>query len=129
MATDEELGLHHADAAFRYAGLLVRAVVYSLCYAAADAYDCGRALLTGLLAGDIAGNLIALLWQWRGALLQAGAELALLAMVFLFVRSQMVWPDELPLRAILGLAAFGVFASKVGGTLLVQLGPSERGFA
>jgi len=38
-------------------------------------------------------------------------------------------PTMLPLRAILGLAAFGTFAARVGSTLLTQIGPSQRGFA
>ena len=129
MATDQELGLHRVDAAIHFTGLVVRAAIYAFCYAIADVYDCGRAVLTGLLVGDVAGNLLALLWEWRDGLLQAAAELALLGLVFLFVRSQLVWPDDLALRAILGLAAFGVFAAKIGGTLLTQLGPSQRGFA
>ena len=129
MATDEELGLHRVDAAIHGTGLLVRAAIYAFCYAAADSYDCGRVVLTGLLAGDLAGSLVGLAWLGRDGLRQAVAELALLAIVFLCARSQMVWPHELPLRAILGLAAFGVFAARVGSTLLTQFGPSERGFA
>ena len=129
MVSDEDLGVHHVEAAFRFGGLLLRAGVYAFVYAIADRYDCGRALLTGLLLGDLLGHLLSLAWQWRDGLVQVLAELGLLAIVFLFVRSQMVWPDELPLRAILGLAAFGVFASKIGGSLLTHLGPSERGLA
>ena len=129
MTSDEELGLDRADAAFRFGGLLLRAFVYTFVYAVADFHDCGRALLTGLLLGDIVGHLTALLWQWRDGLVQVLAELALLGLVFLWVRSQMVWPEDLSQRAILGLAAFGVFAGKVGESLFTRLGPSAQGFA
>jgi hypothetical protein len=129
MATDEELGVRCVDAAFHWTGLLVRAAIYTFFWSVADTYDCGRALLTGLLVGDIAGHLLALLWQWRDGMLQIAAEIALLGLVWLFVRTQTIWPDEPSLRAVLGLAAFGVFVGKVGGTLLTQLGPTERGFA
>lgn len=129
MATDRELGLDHVDAAIHFGALLARAAAYALVWSVADLYDCGRAILTGVWLGDVVGNLIGLAWQWRDAAAQVVAELALLGLVFLFVRAQLVWPDELPLRAILGLAAFGVFSGRVGGSLLTQLGPSERGFA
>ncbi|MBL9076708.1 MAG: hypothetical protein JNL08_04340 [Planctomycetes bacterium] len=129
MATDRELGLEHVDAALHYGALLGRAAVYAFVYAIADRYDCGRALLTGIWLGDVVGHLVTLAWQWRHELLQVAAELALLGVVWLFVRSQLVWPNELPLRAILGLAAFGVFVSRVGGSMLTQFGAEERGFA
>lgn len=129
MASDEQLGFERVDAAIHLGSLLLRAAAYAFVYGVADRYDCGRALLTGVWLGDMIGNLIGLAWRWRETVVQALAELALLLVVFLFVRSQLVWPDELPLRAILGLAAFGVFAAKVGGTVLTHLGPDARGFA
>lgn len=129
MATDRELGLERVDAAIHFGALLARAAAYAFVYAIADVYDCGRAILTGVWLGDVIGHLVGLAWQWRDAALQVLAELALLGVVFLLVRSQLVWPEELPLRAILGLAAFGVFAARVGGSLFTQLGPSESGFA
>lgn len=129
MATDRELGLEHVDRAIHFGALLARAFAYAFVYSIADAYDCGRAILTGIWLGDVAGHLVGLVWQWRDELAQVAAELALLGIVYLFVRSQLVWPHELPLRAILGLAAFGVFASRVGGSLFTQFGTGERGFA
>lgn len=129
MTTDRELGLDHVDTAIHFGALLLRAVAYAFVYAIADLYDCGQAILTGVWLGDVVGHLVGLCWQWRDGIAQVLAELALLGLVFLFVRSQLVWPEELPLRAILGLAAFGVFSARVGGTLFTQLGPSERGFA
>lgn len=127
--TDRELGLDHVDAAIHFGALLARAAAYAFVYAIADVYDCGRAILTGVWLGDVLGHLFGLCWQWRDAAVQVLAELALLGLVFLLVRSQLVWPEELPLRAILGLAAFGVFSGRVGGCLFTQLGPRERGFA
>jgi hypothetical protein len=129
MTTDEDLALDRIDAAFSFGALLLRAAAYAFVYSIADVYDCGRAILTGVWLGDITSHLISLAWQWRDAMAQVLAELALLGIVYLFVRSQLVWPQEPPMRAILGLAALGVFSGGVGGTLLTHLGPSERGFA
>ncbi len=129
MATDGDLGLDHADRAIHLGALFARAAVYAFVYAIADVYDCGRAILTGVWLGDVVGHLFGLCWQWRENLVQVLAELTLLGVVYLFVRSQLAWPEELQLRAILGLAAFGVFSARVGGSLFTQLGPSERGFA
>jgi hypothetical protein len=129
MATEEERIFERVDAAFHWSGLLVRAGIYAVLIAVADLYDCGHALLTGLLLGDLVGQLTALCWQWRDHLMGALGDLVLIGIIFLFVRPQLVWPEEPALRAILGLAAFGVFAGKVGGSLLTHLGPREREFA
>lgn len=129
MASDRDLGFEQIDAAIHYGALLIRAVAYAFVYAVADLYDCGRALLTGIWLGDVAGHLLELVWLRRDAWLQAVSELLLLGVVWLFIRSQLVWPVELPLRAILGLAAFGVFASRLGGTWFTVLGANHRGFA
>ncbi len=125
---EEQIG-HRVDAAFHWMGLFVRAGVYAFVGSIAVHFDCGRAVLTGLLVGDFAGHLVSLAWQWRIGIANAVAELALLGLICLWARAQLVWPEELPLRAILGLCAFGVFASRIGGSLLTQPGPSERGFA
>jgi hypothetical protein len=129
MATDRELGLERVDAAIHFGALLARGAAYAFVYSVADLYDCGRALLTGVWLGDVASQLVDLAWHGRDAAARALADLGLLGLVYLCVRSQLVWPAELPLRAILGLAAFGVFASRIGGTLWTQLGPGERGYA
>ena len=117
------------DAAIGYGALLVRALAYAVLYATVDHYDCGRAMLTGVLAGDVLSRLVSIAWQWRDEPLQFCADLLLLGLVFLFVRAQMVWPDDQALRAIVGLAAFGVGSVQVGGTLLTRLGPSQNDFA
>lgn len=127
-ARDEQLG-SHIDAAIDVASLLLRAGIYAVAALVAGHYDCGRALLTGLVVGDLAATALALAWQWRDAVMQSFAELALLALVFLFVRAQLEWPHEAPDRAILGLCALGVFAARAGRTVLTHLGPSENGFA
>jgi hypothetical protein len=132
--TSTEQGLEQdveqrVDAAIGYAALLVRALFYAGIWATVDHYDCGRAMLTGVLVGDIGSRLVSIAWEWRDGLLQVGAELLLLAIVFLFVRSQMVWPDDPAMRAIIGLAAFGVGSVQVGGQLLVRFGPRRSGFA
>ena len=127
--TDGGLTVQRVDAAIRFGGLLVRALAYAAIYALADRYDCGRSILTGVLAGDIGSRLVSIAWEWRDGLLQFAAELVLLLLVFLFVRSQMVWPEDLALRAIVGLAAFGVFSMQLGGAVFTRLGPSENGFA
>ncbi|MBX3464040.1 MAG: hypothetical protein KF830_12780 [Planctomycetes bacterium] len=129
MATDEELGLDRVDAAIDFGALLLRAGGYAFVYSVADAYDCGRALLTGIWLGDVGSHLVDLAWRGREALANTLAELGLLGVVFLLARAHLVWPEEPALRAILGLAAFGVFASRLGGTVWTTLGPGHRGFA
>lgn len=129
MTSEEEMGLDQIDAAIHFGALLVRAAVYTFVYAVADLFGCGRAILTGIWLGDVVSHVVQLAWNRRDTLVQGLAELALLGIVFLFVRSQLVWPQEPPLRAILGLAAFGVFSSRIGGSLFTQLGPGARGFA
>jgi len=128
-STEHGLTVQRVDAAIRFGGLLVRALAYAGIYAIADRYDCGQAILTGVLAGDFLSRLVSIAWEWRDGMLQFAAELALLLLVFLFVRSQMVWPEDLALRAIIGLAAFGVFSAQIGGTVFTRLGSSENGFA
>lgn len=126
--TSTGLDVQQVDAAIRFGGLLLRALAYAAVYAIAGRYDCGAAILTGVLAGDLGSRLAALSWQWREEPLQSAAELALLGIVLLCVRSQMTWPDDQALRAIVGLTAFGVFTAQFGGTVLVRLGPARGGF-
>jgi hypothetical protein len=125
MEDDPHDSQHGADAPFHCAALLVRACLYGGLYAFVDRYDCGGALLTGLLLGDLVGHLVSLAWQWRDGLANALGEFTLFALVFVCVRAQLVWPEEPAMRAILALAAFGVFSARVGGSLLAQLGPGE----
>jgi len=128
--TSTQQGLEvRIDAAIGYGALLVRALAYLALYATVDHYDCGRAMLTGALAGDVGSRLVSIAWQWRDEPLHFCAELLLLGVVFLFVRSQMVWPDDQALRAIVGLAAFGVGSVQIGGELLTRLGPRQNDFA
>jgi hypothetical protein len=128
--TSTQQGLEQrVDAAIGYGALLLRALAYAVLYAMVDHYDCGRAMLTGALVGDIGSRLVSIVWQWRDEPLHFCAELLLLGVVFLFVRSQMVWPDDQALRAIVGLAAFGVGSVQIGGELLTRLGPRQNDFA
>lgn len=110
------------------AGLVLRGAAYALLATFASRYDCGQSLLGGLLAGDLAAAALALAWrgmdEWRLVL----AEFAVLALVFGWVRSQLVWPADVAQQAILGLAAFGAFAGRVGPAVWTRLGPSEDGF-
>jgi hypothetical protein len=128
-ATDEIELCNRVDAVIGYSGLVLRALAYTFIAVIADQYDCGRALLTGVLAGDMLSRLFALALDWRDQWISVVSELILLGIVFLFVRSSLVWPDEQAMRAILGLAAFGTFSAQVGGSLLTRLGPGENGFS
>ncbi len=125
-ADDAAPAIEHAIA---LTGLAVRAVVYAGVATFASGYDCGRALLTGLIAGDLAATLLATAWPGARDRRQLAIELALLGLLFLWVRPGLVWPDDLSFRAIVGLAAFGMFVSRAGGTVLTHLGPRENGFA
>lgn len=126
-STDPGLTVQRVDAAIRFSGLFARALAYVALYAVVDNYDCGRAILTGVLVGDLGSRLLSLVWEWHDGLLPVVAELLLLGIITLCVRSQMVWPDDSALRAIAGLAAFGVFTVQIGGTMLTRLGPSDDG--
>ena len=128
-AFDQAFDSHSIDTAFHVGGMLVRAVVYAARGAVASHYDCGRALLTGVLLGDVAATMLDLVWRGWARPRQAAVEFAVVAVIFLCVRSTLVWPDEQAECAILGLAAFGVFAGRAGGTVLTHLGPRENGFA
>lgn len=113
------------DTAFVWAGLGVRAAVYGVLVAFAERASCGDAALTGLWLGDVAARLVAIVWQRLERLPVHGADLALLGLVWLCVRSRLVWPDDPSLRAIVGLAAFGVFAGTTGGSLAGRLREHE----
>jgi hypothetical protein len=110
------------------AALVLRALAYAGFAAFASRYDCGQAILTGVFAGDAAASVVATAWAARDRR-QALGELAVLGLVFLWVRAGLVWPDDQAQRAILGLAAFGVFVGRAGTTVLSHLGPRENGFA
>lgn len=112
------------DATFHYGGIMVRAVGYLIVAAIADRYCFGQAILTGVLIGDLSGQLIKSIVRWHeGPLMQIG-ELLMIGIVYLFVRPMLGWPDDAALRAIIGLAAFGVLSGHIGGSVLMRLGPS-----
>ncbi|MCK5942601.1 MAG: hypothetical protein KAI24_11560 [Planctomycetes bacterium] len=117
------------DAAITLTGVLIRAGAYALVGSVASRYACGQAILTGLFLGDVAASLLRVVLPPRELLAQSLAELGLLAVVYLWARADLVWPADTPTRAILGLAALGVFAGRVGGTAMTRFGPSEDGFA
>ena len=125
-ADDAVPGIVHA---IDLTALALRAFAYAGVAAFASRYDCGQALLTGLFAGDAAATVVATTWPGARDRREIAAELTLLALVFLWVRPDLVWPDDTALRAILGLAAFGMFVGRAGGTALTHLGPRENGFA
>jgi hypothetical protein len=117
------------DRAIDVAALVVRALAYAGIAAFASGYDCGQALLAGLLVGDLAASLLATAWPGARDRRQLVLELAVLGAVLLYVRAEITWPDDLSLRAVLGLAAFGTFVGRAGSTVLTHLGPRENGFA
>ncbi|MFY9345355.1 MAG: hypothetical protein WAT39_22885 [Planctomycetota bacterium] len=124
-ATDHAFAERVADGTLQTARLVVRLIVYGLLGAATHRYDCGQALLTGVLAGDLLASAARAVWQWQEGLRAAGAELAVLAIAWLWVRSDLVWPADQADRALLGLAAFGVLTARLGATALTRLGPSD----
>lgn len=107
------------------AGVLARASAYAALAALVARYDCGRAILLGLVVGDLAASALAACWRWIDERTQALVELAVLGAAFLWIRHGVAWPVDLAERAILGLSAFGLFAGRTGGTALVRLGPSD----
>lgn len=117
------------DNAFAWIAFGVRTAAYAGLVAFADRASCGAAVLTGLWLGDVAARVVAIAWQRLERLPAHGADLALLGLVWLCVRTRLEWPDDPSLRAIVGLAALGVFAGTTGGSLLNRLGPGERELA
>lgn len=120
--TAEAVTFERVDAAVRTTGLLLRAIGYAAIGGVAAHYDCGQAILTGLLFGDLAGSLAGLVVRHGQGALQGLAELALLGIVLLWVRADLTWPDDQALRAIAGLSALGVFAGRLGGNVLTRFG-------
>lgn len=100
------------DAAFEYGGILLRALGYAFLYAVAANYDCGRPLLAGVVAGDLVSHVILLFVRWHHGMATLAGELLTTAIVALLVREHLVMPEELPMRAIFGLAAFGTIVGK-----------------
>ncbi|MFN3242757.1 MAG: hypothetical protein ACE37K_14740 [Planctomycetota bacterium] len=125
----DQATIQRIDAAISFAGLLIRVGAYAVVGGFASHYACGQAILTGLFLGDLAASVLRVFVQPREHLAQFFAELLVLAVVFLWARGDLVWPADTPTRAIIGLAAFGVFAGRAGGTTLTRFGPSEDGFA
>lgn len=119
-----EIG-QQVDAAFHFGGLLIRAVGYLFVYSIADRYDCGPAILTGVLLGDFIGQIMKVFMSWNLGLLGQLGDLFLIGIVFLMVRSMMTWPDDPAMRAILGLTAFGLFVGHAGNAALTRLTPAE----
>jgi hypothetical protein len=115
----------HTGVGVQLAAVVLRGIAYAVLASFASRYDCGRALLLGLVAGELAASALALAWRWAEERGQALAEVVVLALAFAWARSERVGPVELEQRAILGLCAFGTFAARIGGTALLRLGPSE----
>lgn len=113
------------EATFRTAGLLLQAAIYAAIAVLAEHCDFGGPLLVGVLAGDLLGRLLVLVWEWRQNPPLVAAELALLGLVYWFVRRWLVWPEDPAMRAVLGLAGFGAFVARFGSTLWRRSGQSD----
>jgi len=125
----DQATMQRIDTAISFAGLLIRVGAYAVVGGFANHYSCGQAILTGVFLGDLAASLLRVCVQPKENVAQFAAELLLLGLVYLWARGDLVWPADAPTRAIIGLAAFGVFAGRAGGTTLTRFGPSEDGFA
>lgn len=122
---DRTSEMDHVEAAFHYGGLVLRAVGYLVLFAIADNYDFGRALLTGVLAGDLLGQALKILTSWRHGLVSQVCELLFIGLVYLLTHHLMLWPNDAAMSAIAGLSALGVVSGHVGGSLLTRLGPTD----
>ncbi|MCA8977146.1 MAG: hypothetical protein KDC98_20655 [Planctomycetes bacterium] len=125
-AVEETRGLQTIDATFHYGAIVLRACGYLAVFAIARNYDCGRAILTGVLAGDMVGQLVKIGMLWRDNPLVQFGELLLLGIIYLLVQDMIAWPQDTAMRAIVGLAGFGMLTGHIGGSMLTQLGPSPN---
>lgn len=125
----DQATIQKLDTAISFAGLLIRVGAYAVVGGFAGHYACGQAILTGVFLGDLAASCLRVFVQPKENAAQFVAELALLGIVYLWARGDLVWPPDSATRAIIGLAALGVFAGRAGGTTLTRFGPSEDGFA
>ena len=117
------------DAMLSGAVMLLRAGFYVVFAMLADDFEFARALLAGIVVGDLAASAFAFAWKECEHAALMFAELALLGIAFLWIRSRVPWPTETPDQALLFLAAFGVFVARAGRNALTRLGPSESDFA
>ncbi|MBZ0153255.1 MAG: hypothetical protein K8J09_17155 [Planctomycetes bacterium] len=108
------------DSAFHFGGLVVRVVGYAALAAVASHYDFGRALLAGLFYGDLAAT-AAMFVRGAAGLIDTAGELLLLLLVALCVGGMLRAPDDNAARAVLTLAALGVFTSRIGKELMTRL--------
>ncbi len=109
------------DSAFHFGGLVVRVVGYAALAAVASHYDFGRALLAGLFYGDLAATAAAMFVRGAAGLIDTAGELLLLLLVALCVGGMLRAPDDNAARAVLTLAALGVFTSRIGKELMTRL--------
>ena len=98
---------------------------YLALFVLAARVDCGPALCAGVLLGDATSFVGLTLWHWRGEPVAFGAALALFALLFLVFGHRFDLPQEPAQRAILGLAAFGTVAGRLGRDLLGRLSGHE----
>ncbi|MBL8754798.1 MAG: hypothetical protein JNK15_15950 [Planctomycetes bacterium] len=126
-AVDDPLG-RSIDATFGLAGLLLRVGVYFVVGTLAQRHDCGPALLAGTLLGDFTATVVRAAWSFRTCAWQSAGELVVLAIVIACCRGALVVPECQAQRAILGLAAFGVFAGRFGKEALARLGRRDDGW-
>ncbi|MBL8732356.1 MAG: hypothetical protein JNN13_08305 [Planctomycetes bacterium] len=109
------------DSAFHVGGLVVRVVGYAALAAVASHYDFGRALLAGLFYGDLAATAAAMFVRGAAGSIDTAGELLLLLLVALCVGGMLQAPDDNAARAVLTLAALGVFTSRIGKELMRRL--------
>lgn len=129
MSTSTPLPLPTIADGLHVGGVLLRGAAYALLATFASRYDCGQALLGGVVAGDLAAALLTAGFRWSTDRRQVLVELAVLAAAFLWVRGWLVWPEDPAQRALFGLAAFGVFVARAGGTALTRIGADHDGWS
>lgn len=121
-AADHALTDRLVDGAFGAVGLGARVLVYGLVGSFANRYGCGPALLTGALVGDFAGSVVRTIWVRNHGLGLVVIEWVVLVIAWLWLQDQLRWSADPADRALLGLAAFGVFAGRVGSAALQSTG-------
>lgn len=120
----------NVDAMFNVTGLLIRAAVYGVLGGLLSHNESGLMILAGLFVGDALASVIHVFWDEAGHTAETIAELVLLAIVFLWLGSDMQWPRIFASSSMLfWTTAAAVTALRLRLGMLKPVGPNDYGWS